>query len=700
MEHNHIMEIEDANKNVMRITPLGAGQEVGRSCVVLEYLGKTIMFDCGIHPARSGRYSLPYFESLNTKYIDLLLVTHFHLDHCGSLPYLLEKTEFKIGKIYMTPPTKAIYNLILQDYIKVSSADTKLFDKRDLDNSMKKIEILDYHQDLEYNGIKFTSYNAGHVLGAAMFLVDICGVKVLYTGDYSREEDRHIHPAEIPNTNLDILIVESTFGANNHPPRKQRELKFTESVHEIVKNGGKCLLPVFVSGRAQELLLILDEYWEQNPDIKDVPIYYASSLASKCMSVFETYINMMGPYVKQKFAQGINPFLFRYIKHLEKTEESMDEANRPCVMMASPGMLQNGLSRQCFEKWCSDEKNGVIITGYCIDGTLAKEIMNYPNHIKKITGELIERKCQVKKSIFCAHSDFAQTTDYINKLKPKNIILVHGEKNEASNLMERLKTMFKDIRIESPENKQGVLFEFEPRNNFVIYGNLAKEIEEKLAAEETKDSMVTEDGPKQDGETVQEKSFPLEGIIIRESENKYLIMKETDITEILKVPKSTITQKVTVGFCGSLELAYFLSNMVLRESRVNIKRIDDVIVINDQITIRKQDEQNLILEWISSRKTDIIADQLGFLFSQITPDAECDIFNELKNNVGKKVAFLINEAFPGTVVNTEGSTVHLQIGDQTATIDLHSQPLVIESESEEFKNTIASVLVPYLSHIQ
>ena len=68
------------------------------------------------------------------------------MDHCGSLPYLLEKTEFKIDKIYMTPPTKAIYNLILQDYIKVSSADNKLFDKRDLDNSMKKIEILDYHQ--------------------------------------------------------------------------------------------------------------------------------------------------------------------------------------------------------------------------------------------------------------------------------------------------------------------------------------------------------------------------------------------------------------------------------------------------------------------------------------------------------------------------------------------------------------------------
>lgn len=201
-----------------------------------------------------------------------------------------------------------------------------------------------------------------------------------------------------------------------------------------------------------------DEYWEQNPDIKHVPIYYASSLASKCMSVFETYINMMGPYVKQKFTQGINPFLFRYVKHLEKMEENFDEKNQACVMMASPGMLQNGLSRTCLEKWCCDERNGVIITGYCIDGTLAKEILNYPKEIKRLDGVIVERKIQVKKSIFCAHSDFAQTTDYINKLKPKNIILVHGEKNEATNLMDRLKTMFKDIRIESPENKKEVVF--------------------------------------------------------------------------------------------------------------------------------------------------------------------------------------------------------------------------------------------------
>mmetsp|Transcript_35004 Transcript_35004/g.31545 ORF Transcript_35004/g.31545 Transcript_35004/m.31545 type:complete len:116 (-) Transcript_35004:559-906(-) len=114
---------------------------------------------------------------------------------------------------------------------------------------------------------------------------------------------------------------------------------FTEAVHGIVSKGGKCLLPVFVSGRAQELLLILDDFWSKNEDIQNIPIYYASSLASKCMYVFETYTNMMGPYVKQKFKEGINPFLFRYVKHLEKMEDDFDEKNKSCVMMASPGML-------------------------------------------------------------------------------------------------------------------------------------------------------------------------------------------------------------------------------------------------------------------------------------------------------------------------------------------------------------------------
>ncbi|GJN22627.1 hypothetical protein PR202_gb10212 [Eleusine coracana subsp. coracana] len=126
----------------MVITPLGAGNEVGRSCVHMTFKGRTVLFDCGIHPAYSGMAALPYFDEIDPSTIDVLLVTHFHLDHAASLPYFLEKTTFK-GKVFMTHATKAIYKLLLQDYVKVSkvSVDDMLYDEQDIIRSLEKIEL-------------------------------------------------------------------------------------------------------------------------------------------------------------------------------------------------------------------------------------------------------------------------------------------------------------------------------------------------------------------------------------------------------------------------------------------------------------------------------------------------------------------------------------------------------------------------------
>ena len=107
--------------------------------------------------------------------------------------------------------------------------------------------------------------------------------QILYTGDYSRSEDRHLMAAEIPEHRPDVLIVEATYGVQVHPPIRERERQFTEVVHQTVSRGGRCLIPVFALGRAQELLLILNEHWAANPQLHHVPIYFASALASKCM---------------------------------------------------------------------------------------------------------------------------------------------------------------------------------------------------------------------------------------------------------------------------------------------------------------------------------------------------------------------------------------------------------------------------------
>ncbi|PZC76212.1 hypothetical protein B5X24_HaOG204892 [Helicoverpa armigera] len=271
----------------LTIRPLGAGQEVGRSCIMLEFKGKKIMLDCGIHPGLSGMDALPFVDLIEADEVDLLLISHFHLDHSGALPWFLTKTSFK-GRVFMTHATKAIYRWLVSDYIKVSNISTEqmLYTESDLEGSMDRIETINFHEEKDVRGVRFWAYNAGHVLGAAMFMIEIAGVK------------------------------ESTYGTHIHEKREERESRFTGLVSEIVQRGGRCLIPVFALGRAQELLLILDEYWSLHPELQDIPIYYASSLAKKCMAVYQTYVNAMNDRIRRQIAIN-NPFVFRHISNLK-----------------------------------------------------------------------------------------------------------------------------------------------------------------------------------------------------------------------------------------------------------------------------------------------------------------------------------------------------------------------------------------------
>lgn len=194
----------------MKITPLGSGQEVGRSCHLLQFCDMTILLDIGIHPGYEGINGLPYLDQVEPDQIDVLLVTHFHLDHVASLPYLTEKTSFK-GRIFMTHPTKAVTRLLLGDYyrllqMKNAKEEDVLWTDSDLSACMDKIELIDYHTTITVGGLSFHALNAGHVLGACMFWLDIGGRTLLYTGDYSMEDDRHLMAAELPEKKPDVLM--------------------------------------------------------------------------------------------------------------------------------------------------------------------------------------------------------------------------------------------------------------------------------------------------------------------------------------------------------------------------------------------------------------------------------------------------------------------------------------------------------------
>lgn len=377
----------------------------------------------------------------------------------------------------MTHATKAIYRWMLSDYIKVSNISTEqmLYTEADLEASMEKIETINFHEERDVMGVRFWAYNAGHVLGAAMFMIEIAGVRVLYTGDFSRQEDRHLMAAEIPTMRPDVLITESTYGTHIHEKREDREARFTTLIQKTVQQGGRCLIPVFALGRAQELLLILDEFWSQNPELQEIPIYYASSLAKKCMAVYQTYINAMNDKIRRQIAVN-NPFVFRHISNLKGIDHFEDVG--PCVVMASPGMMQSGLSRELFEMWCSEPKNGVIIAGYCVEGTLAKTILSEPEEIVTMSGQKVPLNMSVEYISFSAHTDYQQTSEFIRLLKPTHVVLVHGEQNEMFRLKSALQREYEgdknaNITFYNPRNTHTVSLHFRGEKTAKVMGTLA-----------------------------------------------------------------------------------------------------------------------------------------------------------------------------------------------------------------------------------
>ncbi|KAK9801371.1 hypothetical protein WJX73_002407 [Symbiochloris irregularis] len=427
-------EAVETGRNTVSVNVLGAGQEVGRSCVIIKYMGKTVMLDCGVHPGRQGINSLPFLDSVDLDEVDIALITHFHLDHCAAVPYLLTRTNFK-GRVFMTHPTKAVYGMLLRDFAKLTRAasDEPLYTERDVDASLDRIEVVDFHQTLTINGIQVCAYRAGHVLGAAMFMVEIAGMRALYTGDYSRLADRHLSAADLPEVKPHIVIVESTYGVSRHLAREEREDRFRGRVQQVLARGGRLLLPCVALGRAQELMLILEELWERSPALRGVPIYQASGQAKRALSIFQTYTEMMNDDIRRAFR---NPFEFKHITHLNGPKELDDTGS--CVVLATPSMLQAGLSRELFDAWCEDSRNGIIIADFAVQGTLARDILGEPATVVTRAGRKVPLRMTVDAISFSAHADFDQTSQFIDALDPPHVVLVHGEATEMGRLRKAL----------------------------------------------------------------------------------------------------------------------------------------------------------------------------------------------------------------------------------------------------------------------
>eukprot|EP00658_Telonema_sp_P-2_P034335 TRINITY_DN25071_c0_g1_i1.p1 TRINITY_DN25071_c0_g1~~TRINITY_DN25071_c0_g1_i1.p1 ORF type:complete len:497 (-),score=72.54 TRINITY_DN25071_c0_g1_i1:160-1650(-) len=240
-------------------------------------------------------------------------------------------------------------------------------------------------------------------------------------------------------------------------------------------NGGRCLIPVFALGRAQELLLILEEEWERDEKLQRFKIYYASSMAERSMKQYQTYISDMNELVQSKHEADINPFNFKFISPLKDAKSLADDS--PCVVLASPGMLQSGVSYDLFTRWCGNPNNGVVFAGYCVEGTLAMKVLGKPSVIMTDEGRQLRLNMNTIESVsFSAHSDGPQTKEFIRALQStQHVVLVHGQEKAMDRLKESLTQAFasRNLQVYNPRNREKVVIRHTTQRDAKVLGKLA-----------------------------------------------------------------------------------------------------------------------------------------------------------------------------------------------------------------------------------
>ncbi|CAG8630499.1 13297_t:CDS:1, partial [Racocetra persica] len=355
-----------------------------------------------------------------------------------ALPFFTEMCGYG-GPIYMTHPTKAICPILLEDYRKITverKGETNFFTSQMIKNCMKKVTAVNLHQTIKVNNdddLEIKAYYAGHVLGAAMFYVRVGTQSVVYTGDYNMTPDRHLGAAWIDKVQPDLLITESTYATTIRDSKRSRERDFLKKVHDCVSQGGKVLIPVFALGRAQELCILIETYWERNN--LNVPVYFSAGMTEKANDYYKLFINWTNEKIKNTFVNR-NMFDFKHIKPWDRQYVDLPGA---AVLFATPGMLHIGTSLEVFKKWAPFPENMVIMPGFCVAGTVGAKVLNGDKEIQVDAYNKVQVNLQVKNLSFSAHADAKGIMQLIKQCAPKNVMLVHGEKAKMEFLQDKIR---------------------------------------------------------------------------------------------------------------------------------------------------------------------------------------------------------------------------------------------------------------------
>ncbi|MFH1979114.1 MAG: MBL fold metallo-hydrolase [Patescibacteria group bacterium] len=429
----------------IKYTIHGGAQEVTGANHLLEINSKKLLIDCGLfqgaHTAEEKNYEeFPYSPAD----MDILFITHAHLDHIGRIPKLVR--EGFNGKIISTSPTRDIAELMLDDSLGILTKEAHrdnrdpLYNEEDIYKAMDLWGTVDYDKEFNIDEIKVVFRDAGHILGSAMIELEIEGRKIVFTGDLGNPPVPLLKPTyELKKA--DYLIIESTYGNKEHEDRDKRKLKIERAIEETVRRGGTLMIPAFSIERTQELLFEINDLAE-NGRIPKVPIFLDSPLAINVTKVYKKYDKLYNKNAKYIIDSGDDVFNFPGLKLTLTTEESkaINDVGGAKVVIAGSGMSTGGRIIHHEKRYLSDPRSILLLVGFQAAGSLGRQLVEGVRRVK-IFGDEVEVNATIESVRgYSAHPDMNGLFDFVEKISNlKKVFVVQGEAQASLFFSQRIR---------------------------------------------------------------------------------------------------------------------------------------------------------------------------------------------------------------------------------------------------------------------
>lgn len=448
----------------MHLQFCGAAGEVTGSCTKVTTGTAAILVDCGLF--QGGRFAEEqnyHVFPFKPEDIDVVLLTHAHLDHCGRLPKLINQ-GFS-GKIYATDATRDLTTLILLDAAHVMQEDSRerdeppIYTEEDVMTTMERFTVLPYGKPVRIaQGVTASLHNAGHVLGSSFIKITADNQSILFSGDIGNfPVPLLVEPEDLPQA--DGLVLESTYGDREHGSYDEGIAMVEQAIRDTVRERGVLLIPAFSLERTQELLTVIDKAVMQHR-VPELSAYLDGPLGIRVCRVYEKYDHYFNDDIQALEVKETDHSVLTFpsLTMTETSEQSklINDVDPPKLIIAGSGMMQGGRILHHLKRYLGLATTRVMIVGHQVDGSLGRRLVDGERSVTVLGQPITVKASIISTHAFSSHMDKKQLMDWLKTMPqlPKTIFLNHGD-NEARAALSRLVSQTFSIKVEVPQFGDG-----------------------------------------------------------------------------------------------------------------------------------------------------------------------------------------------------------------------------------------------------